>query len=144
MKKAKWIVSIGLLVIFMPCSGLAGDFDGSKTLLFATQKGFECTSTNGCEEVSLEDLNLPSFYIINFKKKVITATPESGIEEVSKIERMESYDGMLLIQGAEDGYEGVEDGVGWTVSIQKDSGKAVLSGSMPEAGFIIFGVCVPK
>ena len=57
---------------------------------------------------------------------------------------MESYDGMLLIQGAEDGYEGVEDGVGWTVSIQKDSGKTVLSGSMPEAGFIIFGVCIPK
>ena len=144
MKKIKWMVSIVLLVMFLPCSGMAEDFDGSKTLLFATQKGFECTSRNGCEEVSLEDLNLPSFYIIDFKKKMITATPESGIEEVSKIERMESYDGMLLIQGAEDGYEGVEDGVGWTVSIQKDSGRAVLSGSMPEAGFIIFGVCIPK
>jgi hypothetical protein len=144
MKTIKGMVSIVLLVMFVPCSGMAGDFDGSKTLLFATQKGFECTPRNGCKEVALEDLNLPSFYIINFKKKEITATPESGIEDVSKIERMETYDGMLLIQGAEDGYEGVEDGVGWTVSIQKDSGKAVLSGSMPEAGFIVFGVCTPK
>jgi len=144
MKTIKWMVSIVLLVMFVPCLCMAGDFDGSKTLLLATQKGFECTSKYGCEEVSLEDLNLPSFYMINFKNKEITATPESGIEEVSKIERMESYDGMLLIQGAEDGYEGVEDGVGWTVSIQKDSGKAVLSGSMPEAGFIVFGVCTPK
>jgi len=51
---------------------------------------------------------------------------------------------MLYLQGAEDGYGGLEDGVGWTLAIEEDSGKGVLTGAMPGAAFVIFGVCTPR
>ena len=88
--------------------------------------------------------NPDTILIINFKKKEISATPESGRKAITKIERIESKDGMLYVQGAEDGYEGVEDGLGWTLAIEKDSGKGVLTGAMPGSAFVIFGVCTPQ
>jgi hypothetical protein len=135
---------IVLLVMFIPFSLMAGDFDGSGPLLFASQEVYECSLENGCKEIEAVDINLPSFLIINFKKKTITATPESGRKAITKIERIEKKDGVLFVQGAEDGYEGVEDGVGWTLAIEEDSGKGVLTGAMPGAAFVVFGVCTPQ
>ena len=145
MKQIKWMFVIVLLVMFMPFSVMAGGFDGSEPLLFVLQEVYECSPENGCKDIEDEDINLPSLLIINFKKKEITATPESGRKDVSKIERIERKDGMLYLQGAEDGYEGgVVDGVGWTLAIEEDSGKGVLTGAMPGAAFVVFGVCTPQ
>ena len=134
---------IVLLDMFVPFSVMAGDFDGSNPLLFASQEAYECSSKNGCKEIEAVDINLPPFLIIDFKQKKITATPESERKEITKIERIERKDGMLFVQGSEDGYEDVEDGVGWTLAIEEDSGKGVLTGAMPGAAFVIFGVCTP-
>jgi hypothetical protein len=145
MKKLKWMFFIVLLVMFMPFTVMAGDFDGSAPLLFASQEVYECSFQNGCKEIEAVDINLPSFLIINFKKKTITAPPESGRKAISKIERVERKDGMLFVQGAEDGYAGgVVDGVGWTLAIEEDSGKGVLTGAMPGSAFVVFGVCTPR
>ena len=144
MKQIKWMFFIVLLVMFMPFSVMAGDFDGSNPLLFASQEVYECSSKSGCKEIEAVDINLPSFLIINFKQKKITATRETERKEITKIERIERKDGMLYLQGAEDGYGGLEDGVGWTLAIEEDSGKGVLTGAMPGAAFVIFGVCTRR
>ena len=145
MKQIKRMFFIVLLVVFIPFSVMAGGFDGSGPLLFASQEVYECSFKNGCQEIEAEDINLPTFLVINFKKKTITAPPESGIKAVSKIERIERKDGMLFVQGAEDGYEGgIVDGVGWTLAIEEDNGKGVLTGAMPGAAFVSFGVCTPR
>ena len=113
MKNLRWMSFIVLLVMFIPFPVMAGDFDGSNPLLFASQEAYECSSKNGCKEIEAVDINLPPFLIIDFKKKTIIATPESGRKAITKIERIERNDGMLFVQGAEDGYEGgIVDGVG--------------------------------
>ena len=144
MKKIKWIFFIALLVMFIPFSLLAGDFDGSTSLIFASQEVYECSLENGCKEIESADINLPSFLIIKFSKKEISATPESGRKAITKIERIERNDGILYVQGAEDGFKGEEDGLGWTLAIEEDSGKGVLTGAMPGSAFVIFGVCTPQ
>jgi len=144
MKKIKWMFFVVLLVMFMPFSVMAGDFDGSVTLLFALQDVYDCSSTGGCQKIEAADINLPSFLIIDFKKKTITAPPESGDKNVTKIERIEETDGVLFLQGAEDGYENVEDGVGWTLVLEEDSGKGVLTGATTGAAFVAFGACTPR
>lgn len=144
MKQIKWMFFIVSLAVFMPFPVMAGSFDGTVTLLFASQEVYECSLGNGCKEIEAEDINLPSFLIINFKKKTITAPPESGNKNVTKIERIEKTDGVLFIQGSEDGYKNVEDGVGWTVSIEQDSGKGVMTLATPGAGVVVFGVCTPR
>lgn len=144
MKHIKWGFFIVLWVMFTPFSGMAGEFDGSKPLLFAAREVHQCTPMNGCKEIEVEDINLPPFLIVNFKQKTITATPESGRKDITKIERIENKDGMLFVQGAEDGYGNEEDGVGWTLAIEADSGKGVLTGAMPGSAIVVFGVCTPR
>lgn len=62
---------------------------------------------------------------------------------LSVIERMEVVDGKLMLQGAEDGLEGIRDGLGWTIAISLETGKAVLTGSGDGVGFVVFGACLP-
>jgi len=59
------------------------------------------------------------------------------------IEPSEVVDGRLILQGAEDGLEGVRDGIGWSLSIDETSGDMVLTGSGADVAFVIFGACTP-
>jgi hypothetical protein len=140
----KWIGTVFLLLCVgtFPLLASAGDFDGSKSLLFAATKVFECTPMYGCDEVTVDEIFLPQFMKINIKKKEISAVPSTKTPP-SKIERMETVDGKLILQGAEDGRESVRDGLGWTMAIAQDSGKTTVSTSGDGVSFIVFGACTP-
>ena len=143
MKKMLWMISIALFVFVAPFSVMAGDFDGSKPLLFASIEVFEVLP-RGCQEIEAENIILPAFFVINFEERKIIATPESGRKDITKIERMENIEGMLILQGAEDGFQGVDDGLGWTLAIEENTGKAVLSASWRGAALVIFGACTTR
>jgi len=126
----------------VPPAVSAEDFDGSKSLLFAATKAFECTPAGGCDEVTVEELFLPQFLRIDVANNQIGAIPATE-NPPSKIERMESVDGKLMLQGAEDGSASERDGVGWTMAIAQDSGKTVLTFSGDKVAFVVFGACTP-
>jgi len=139
----KWIKS-GLITVFVfliivPAG--AGDFDGSKALICAPIDIIECGPGGKCQQVTAEDVGIPHFLKIDFKKKEISATNADGIKKITAIERLEKVDGKLIIQGAEDGIENVRDGVGWSLAIAEETGKTVLTASGDEVGFVIFGAC---
>ena len=71
----------------------------------------------------------------------LSAERVGGGTKVSQIERSETVDGKLMLQGAEDGVEGVRDGLGWTLAIGQETGKMSLTASGDEVGFVIFGAC---
>jgi len=52
-------------------------------------------------------------------------------------------DGELILQGAEDGYENMHDGLGWTMAISEATGQVVLTGSGEQVAFVVFGACLP-
>ena len=63
------------------------------------------------------------------------------IKKNSSIENLEKIDGKVIIQGAEDGIEGVRDGLGWSLALAEDTGQMVLTASGDEVGFVMFGAC---
>jgi hypothetical protein len=128
-----------LFCVSLPCA--AGDFDGSRPMVCAVIKAIECTPSAGCIEVSLESAGLPRFSVIDAKKKVLHPTKESGINRVSAIKQIESVDGKLILQGAEDGLEDVRDGLGWTIAIGEDTGELVLTASGDGVAFVVYGAC---
>jgi len=134
-----FLLLIVLCSLPLPC--YAGDFDGSRPMLCATIKAVECSPNGGCSDVSLESAGLPRFAVIDTQKKVVFPTKASGIDRVSAIERIESVDGKLILQGAEDGLEGVRDGLGWTIAIVEETGELVLTGSGDGVAFVVFGAC---
>ena len=120
---------------------IAADFDGSKELICAVMDLVECQPGGKCQQVTAEEVGIPHFLKINFKEKKISATLADGSTKSTAIENFEKIDGKIIIQGAEDGIEGVRDGVGWSLAIAEETGKTVLTASGDEVGFVIFGAC---
>ena len=144
MKKIKIIGLTLLCLLITPLSVMAQVFDGSKPLYCAIADVIECVPGGECQEVMPENVNLPNFLFINFKKKRITASKEGGVQRTSKIENRERVDGKLIVQGIEDGVEGVKDGLGWSIAISESTGKIVVTGSGDQVGFVMFGACTPQ
>ncbi len=142
MSKMAVIASL-ILCLGLTSKAIAGDFDGSKPLLVSVARIMECTPVGGCKDVSANEVRLPRFLKIDFAKKTIR--PARGGEDIpdTVIERSERVDGKLILQGAEDGYAEMRDGLGWTMAISEESGLVVLTTSGDEVGFVVFGACTP-
>ncbi len=141
MKKLNIYSAIILFISMITAPALAGDFDGSKPLLCAVIDIVECSSGGKCQQVTAEDVGIPRFLKVNFKEKTITATQTSGGKKSTTIKNSEHIDGKLILQGAEDGIEGVRDGVGWSIAIAEETGTMVLTASGDDVGFVVFGAC---
>jgi hypothetical protein len=143
MKNIKLLGLIGLSIFISSLTVRAGDFDGSRPLLFSVISVMECTPDNGCRAVTIESVDLPQFLKIDLNKKTIGPVSESDARPGSTIERVERVDGKLILQGAEDGYESVRDGLGWTIAISEGTGKVVMTASGDQVAFVVFGACLP-
>ena len=128
------LVLLCLLVTPLPVA--AGDFDGSKPLLCAVIDTFECGPGGECEWGNAESINMPQFLKINFKKKTISGTRESGEVRTTEIENMERVDGKLILQG-------VQNGRAWSMVITEATGKMAVTASDDQVGFVVFGACTP-
>jgi len=141
MNKMKILGLTTVLVGLIAFPAVAGDFDGSKPLICAVMDLIECQPGGKCQKVTAEDVGIPHFLKINFKEKEISSTQPDGSKKSTKIENFEKIDGKIIIQGAEDGVEGVRDGLGWSLAIAEETGKTVLTASGDEVAFVIFGAC---
>jgi hypothetical protein len=141
MRNAKIYGLMVMIICMFSFPAVAGDFDGSKELICAVMDLVECQSGGKCQQVTAEDVGIPQFLKINFKEKKISAIQADGGKRTTTIENFEKIDGKVIIQGAEDGIEGVRDGVGWSLAIAEETGKTVLTASGDEVGFVIFGAC---
>jgi hypothetical protein len=133
------LVVMGLTVMCffgIPFSGMAGDFDGSQTLLCATIKAIECGPEGECIHGTAESVNLPQFFKVDFKNKMITAAKESVNKRTSRIKSKERLDGKLILQG-------MREELAWSMAISEQSGKMVITASGEQVAFVVFGACTP-
>lgn len=144
MKAIKLTMIIFLFAGLVSHVSHAGDFDGSKPLLFSIKTVLECAPNGESRMVTTEELEMPQFLTIDFKKMTISPLPPISGRRDTVIKRMEHIDGKLILQGADDGIENVRDGVGWTAAISEETGRAVVTASGDDVGFVIFGACLPR
>ena len=124
------------IATFSLAGGSALAMDTDKIILCATTEVQDCLVTQGCEQVQPEDVDVPTFMRLNLRKDRI----EVGDQSVA-IVRKEEVENRLIMQGAEDGSENRPDGVGWTISVSKDTGRFVATLATEQAGIILFGAC---
>jgi hypothetical protein len=120
-------------------SALAGAFDGSAPLLCALNEVMECTPGTDCRRILPEEAGAPDFFLVDVAAKSVQGL--GGEARTSTIRTVAEVDEKLILQGAEDGVEGVRDGLGWSAAIAQDSGRFVLSASGERVAFIVFGAC---
>jgi len=130
-------------LVFAPVGLVAAaDFDGSKPLLCASVSLNECLPGVGCELVTSDSINAAEFFRIDVKKKTIIVSARNQSRPPQRIETSAKTDDLLVIQGSDNGVEGVrDDGLAWSIAIDKISGKMVLTASGDEVGFVVFGSC---
>ena len=140
----KMTIILGLLAgaILLSTPSMAGDYDGTKPLICAAVNVVECFPGGKCQNVSAEDVNLPDFLRFDFKEKRIRAHMVSRGDLTTDIEHMETIDGKLMLQGAEDGREDAKDGLAWSMAIDEENGKLVFTASGDEVAVGVFGSCV--
>jgi hypothetical protein len=143
MKRYIWIVCVILGSIMAASFTGAGDFDGTQPLLISVIRVVECLPDGACSEVTPASVDLPQFLKIDFTKKTILPAAAGDETPPTAIERQEIIDGKLILQGAEDGYEKVRDGLGWTMAISEQSGQVVLTVSGDQVAFVVFGAALP-
>ncbi len=129
---------------FSTTASAAGYFDGQTPLLCSVYQLFECDHPNACQAVSPGEIAGVSHLDVNFSDKVITragvdSPQESQIQTVST-----DVDGKLIMQGVEDGQEGVRDGAGWSISIMNPEGTMVMAVAGDGFAVVGLGACVPK
>ena len=128
------IATISLIIgtLMVPLQLTAASFDGSVPLLCSVVQIVECGTGQDCFPVTAEMAGIPPFLKIDFKAKTITATEDSGREDVSAIKSIEHIDGKMIMQGS-------ENGRGWTIVISEKTGEMSATVSDDKAGFIVFG-----
>ena len=139
-----WMTALIVCAFCLPFTAQAGSFEGTQNLLCAPQVAIECGSDGTCVQAMAASVNLPNFFQVDFSKKEITAITESENKRKSTIKSIESLDNKLFLQGAEDGIEGVRDGLAWSISISQDTGRMVVSASGENEAFVVFGACTPR
>ncbi len=117
--------------------GLAGaaDFEGSHDRLCVPTDAIQCEGAGECARTEVEALNIPKFVHVEFKAKRLRGTRElSGSEETTAIQNVQKLEGQTVIQGA-------ENGRGWSIVIDGQTGDMSVAIAGDDVGFVLFGVC---
>lgn len=127
---AGFCISTGL----MSHGAFAAGLDGTSNLVCATADVVACTGKPNCRQGHARTFDLPDFMFIDFKKKVVRTTKESGHNANSPIKNLVKDGTQLILQG-------VENGHGWSLSIDQKNGRMTTVVSGEDLGFIVFGAC---
>jgi hypothetical protein len=106
--------------------------DGTKPLICATIQAVSCAPGEECERGLPESIGAPQFLRIDFVKKEII-----GPKRSTQILFMEKSEEQITMQG-------FELGMGWTLAIDRATGKAVITFANREEGIVIFGACTAQ
>ncbi len=117
---------------------MAAGFDGSKNLVCAIIEAIECVPGESCKKVGAEDLNLPRFLTVDFRKKLISGNrPNNGGRLEAAIKAQTSQKGSMILQGA-------QNGRAWNLTLEERNGRMTVTAAGHNEGFVIFGACTPN
>ncbi len=142
----KLYMFLGSLLVFWLCASncIAAD-NGHKEIkpvICAINTLYECDGLSGCQQRTPEELNVPNFLkILIDRKEIHPAGAVTKDSHTSRILNISRIDGMIIMQGVEDGDAKQKDGVGWTISINETSGKMAITASGQEEAFVGLGAC---
>ncbi len=135
------VVAMGL--IGLATAAFAGDFDGSTPLSGTVGKVIEINRYRIADDVDPDTVGLPRKFLIDFNAKVLRPSNDSLVRRTISFDSVVFVENKTIIQGIDEGVEGVEDGLAWSLTISKKDGSVVLSASGNGVAYVVFGVCTP-
>ena len=120
------------VVLFGAVTAFADEaIDGKNPLICATIEAIDCSPGEKCEKGLPEDIGAPQFLRIDFANKKIV-----GPKRTTEIRMMERNDEQITLQG-------YELDMGWTLSLDRSTGKMAITLAGSDVAFVVFGACTP-
>ncbi len=116
------------------------DFDGSEPLMCSFGQVIECDAGSACRVVSHESVDAPDFVKLDFRKKQLMSVI-AGEDSPTDDFTVTDLGTHLIVQASQGSGQG--DSLGYSLSIDQANGRMVAAGAGENAGFVIFGACVP-
>ena len=129
-------LGLGTALSIVSFGASADNFDLSQALICASIETYDCQPGGNCIKGRAEDINFPQFIRLDFENGIAKTTRAGGEERTAKFQTPAVYDGRLVLQG-------VQDGLGWSMTITQASGNMSLTVSGDELAMVIFGACTP-
>lgn len=123
------------LIALMTCSAAnADDVTGSDRILCSVSTQMLCVEDGECFPMSVLDLDVPQFIVIDVKKGTIKSTAASGDGRENKVANLVRENGRTFLQG-------IEDNRAFSILIEDDLGR--LTGAVARDGITVsvFGAC---
>ena len=137
------VVGVVIGLIGLSATALAGDFDGSTPLSGTIDKVIEINRYRIADDVDPDTVGLPKKFQIDFNARILCPSSDSLVRRKISFKSIEHVEKQTVLQGVDEGIEGVDDGLAWSLTISKKDGKAVLSASGDGVAYVVFGVCRP-
>ena len=128
-------VRIFALAALMTCSvAQADDVSTADRVLCSVSELMLCVEDGECYPMSVLDLDVPQFIVVDLKKQTIKTTDASADTRESKVANLARENGRTFLQG-------VEDNRAYSLLIEEDLGR--LTGAVARDGITIsvFGAC---
>ena len=136
---ASWALA-GTLGVVMTAS--ASVFDGDTNLVCTATEVYECDASHACRVLDHDDAHDVRHLSVDFRGKTVTLDHIASAH-VSKIDRVETVDRKLIVQGIEDGRANESDGAGWTLSVDARYGTMAFTVAGASYAFVGLGGCAP-
>jgi len=120
-----------LLLALLAAAAEAQEVDATKPLRCALSEAAECDEMAECSDVTLEQIELPGEWRIDFAAKQLVSIDG---QRTSPIDAVDALDAVLVLQGH-------QGGRGWTMVLERATGRLSATIATVEGAFILAGGC---
>jgi hypothetical protein len=133
-KREHVAVLLGLLGLLLPADAWAEGIDGATPLVCDLVDAALCDGVASCGDVEFAEIDLPPVYTVDFEARRLAS--EDG-QRTSPIASQELLDAALVLQG-------LQNGRGWTMVIDRASGHLSATIADAEGALVIAGACMAR
>lgn len=113
---------------------MADSLEGVERMVCAAGRAQICLENGECYSTTPWELSMPEFVVIDTKKGVIATTRASGEDRSTQFSKSERVDGVIYLQGT-------EDGRAFSLVIHEATGKLTVAVARDGLTVTVFGAC---
>ena len=123
-----------ILLGIAAASAAAKDLSKAQKFICAPTIAHQCSAQEECSSGSPGSVDIPQFFRIDLKKRIVIGEGASIKQRTSKISNVDNGKSVLILQGT-------QLGRGWSAIINKSTGNMVVTASADNTAITLFGSC---
>ncbi len=127
-------LTIALIGMLVGGVAQAENLEGVDEMICAATQVQICIEEDTCYVTSSAELGMPDFVVIDINKKTISTTKASDQNRSSKFTSVNEVDGLIILQG-------IEDGRAFSFVIHVETGRMTVAVSRDGMSISVFGAC---